>query len=108
MKRDDFLTMLQNKEKNTVVFFSATWCKPCQKVKPQILELSSQYDIDFVQLDFDADTDVYSLLKSRKQVSGVPSLLAYKKNNVTPIADFGISGSNLNEIECFFESTEFL
>ena len=108
MKREDFLTMLQKKENNTVVFFTATWCKPCQKVKSRVLELSGQYDIAFVQLDFDEDSDVYSLLKSKKQVNGVPSLLAYKKNNVSPIADFGISVSNINEIECFFESTEFL
>jgi len=108
MKREDFSNMLQKKEKNMVVFFTATWCKPCQKVKPRILELSSQYDIDFVQLDYDHDSDVYSLLKSKKQVNGVPSLLAYKKSNVSPIADFGISGSNSNEIDCFFESIEFL
>jgi hypothetical protein len=47
-------------------------------------------------------------LKSKKQMKGVPSLLAYKKNNISFNANLSISGTNKNEIDCFFDSLDFL
>ena len=108
MKRDDFFKLLETNQDVIVFFLTATWCVPCQTIKSYVLEKSSQYEITFIQLDADQDSDVYSLLKTKKQIKGVPSLLVYKKNNISFNANLSISGTNKNEIDCFFDSLDFL
>jgi hypothetical protein len=56
----------------------------------------------FIVIDIDICTDLYTALKSKKQIRGVPTLLAYKKDNVSLIADKSISGTNTKEIDAFF------
>lgn len=108
MKRDDFFKHLETKTTILVFFITATWCVPCQTIKSYVIEKASEYEIHFIQLDADNDSDVYSMLKTKKQVKGVPSLLAYKKDNHTVYANLAISGTNKNEIDCFFDSLDFL
>jgi thiol-disulfide isomerase/thioredoxin len=108
MKRDDFFKLLENNTSILVFFVTATWCVPCQTVKSYVIEKASEYDIHFIQLDADTDADVFSMFKSKKQIKGVPSLLAYKKGNLSISANLSISGTNKNEIDCFFDSLDFL
>jgi thiol-disulfide isomerase/thioredoxin len=108
MKREDFFKLLESNENVIVFFITATWCAPCQTIKSYVHEKSKEYEITFVQLDVDQDSDVCSMLKSKKQFKGVPSLLAYTKKNVSFNANLSISGTNKNEIDCFFESLDFL
>ena len=99
MKRNDFLNLLG--KDLVVVFFTSTDCVPCATIKPYVQEKLKHYTC--LQLDRNTDSDVYSALQSKKQVKGVPSLLAYAKGNVSLIANLSISGTNQNEIDCFFE-----
>ena len=41
-----------------IVMFTATWCKPCQGIKPYFDTLSSDYDSIFVKIDVDELDDV--------------------------------------------------
>lgn len=108
MLRDEFLDKLKENSSVFVVFISATWCNPCQVVKPYIMEKFKETEYDYICLDVDADADCYAALKSKKQFKGVPTLLGYIKGNHTLHADISISGTNINEIDCFFESLCFL
>jgi thiol-disulfide isomerase/thioredoxin len=106
MKRDEFLTHLG--KDIVLVFFTSTDCTPCKTIKPYVQEKLSSCPYVCLQLDRNIDADVYAALQSKKQVKGVPSLLAYAKDNRTLMANLSISGTNQNEIDCFFESLEYL
>lgn len=106
MKRQDFLNLLG--KEIVLVFFTSTDCAPCKIIKPYVQEKLASYPYVCLQLDRNVDADVYSALQTKKQVKGVPSLLAYAKGNTTFMANLSISGTNQNEIDCFFESLEYL
>ena len=106
MKRDDFLSILG--KEIILVFFTSTDCAPCKTIKPYVQEKLASCPYVCLQLDRTIDADVYAALQSKKQVKGVPSLLAYAKENRTLMANLSISGTNQNEIDCFFESLEYL
>ena len=106
MKRDDFLSILG--KEIILVFFTSTDCAPCKTIKPYVQEKLATCPYVCLQLDRTIDADVYAALQSKKQVKGVPSLLAYAKGNVSLMANLSISGTNQNEIDCFFESLEYL
>jgi len=72
------------------------------------MELFKTTEYEYICLDADADADCFSALKAKKQIKGVPSLLGYVKGNKSMVADICISGTNKNEIDCFFESLCFL
>ena len=42
-------------------------------------------------------------MKSKKMVKGVPTILAYKKENKTFASDISVSGSNKDELIKFFK-----
>ena len=106
MKRQDFLNLLG--KEIVLVFFTSTDCAPCKIIKPYVQEKLASSPYVCLQLDRTLDADVYSALQTKKQVKGVPSLLAYAKGNTTLMANLSISGTNQNEIDCFFESLEYL
>jgi thiol:disulfide interchange protein len=106
MKRDEFLEKLG--KDIVLVFFTSTDCKPCQTIKPYVQSKLETCPYLCLQLDRTVDADVYAALQSKKQVKGVPSLLAYAKENTSLLANLSISGTNQNEIDCFFESLEYI
>ena len=59
-------------------------------------------------LDVDTSSEIFASLKAKKQVRGVPTLLAYKQGNVSIISDTSISGTNKKDINSFFDSLDFL
>lgn len=87
-----------------VIKFGATWCGPCKKVETQIKQ--NMYKLpDTVQncvIDIDECFEIYAFFKSKRMVNGIPSLLAWKKGNISPIPDFVLSSSSSIEIENFF------
>jgi len=108
MLRDELLASIQANTSYIVIFITATWCVPCQTIKPYILEKLKETECAYLCLDVDADADCYAALKSKKQFKGVPTLLAYARGNSTWSANLSISGTNTNEIDCFFESLCYL
>jgi thiol-disulfide isomerase/thioredoxin len=39
--------------KPELLFFTAVWCDPCQKVKPVVSKLAKEYNVQFISVDFD-------------------------------------------------------
>jgi thiol-disulfide isomerase/thioredoxin len=71
-----------------VLDFTASWCKPCQKIKPRYKELAAEYPNHcFVMIDCDTHDDIMP----RCEVMGLPTFQVYmggeKKESITGISD---------------------
>jgi thioredoxin len=65
---------LVNSEKYVLVDFSAEWCGPCKRLKPQLEELSQHYsNCKFVKIDVDA----HSELAESHKVEAMPTIMFY-------------------------------
>ena len=103
--RDVFASMLLENKGTYIFYFTATWCKPCQSIKEYLKKKVAELpeDVQFVVVDIDVHFDLFSYLRSKKQLTGVPSFLAYRKGNTTFASDLYISGTNISQLDCFFE-----
>jgi len=109
----EFAETLQNNPGIFIVKFGAEWCKPCKMVDPLIKQRMSelvtrtspeiQAKIQCVVVDIDETLEVYSFLKTKKMVKGIPALLCWYAGNVNYIPDDSVLGADANEIEKFFE-----
>jgi thioredoxin 1 len=55
-----------------VVLFSASWCKPCQSLKPPLATIEAEYPkLTFVMIDVDKHPEV----ATKYSVRGVPTVL---------------------------------
>ncbi len=83
--REEFKEYLKNSEcETTIIKFGATWCKPCHTVAPILKKLNEEYKnvkYNYLDLDVDKCSDLYSFLKQKKMVNGIPVVLFYKKSN---------------------------
>ena len=67
-ENDDITSvLLENMEKKvlSLLYFTASWCGPCQKIKPFLKELSEslktsgEYNIEFYMIDIDNNEEDY-------------------------------------------------
>lgn len=103
--KPDFYNILE-KNKGILIFkFGAKWCKPCKKIKDHVdnFFLQTPSNITCFDIDIDNCDEVYSFLKQKRMVSGIPTLLCYKKNNIEYCPDDSFSGTNLLELTKFFK-----
>jgi thiol-disulfide isomerase/thioredoxin len=108
MNRDDYLKMIKANEGVLIFKFTATWCAPCNAIKSQVAKEVAVLPphIKFVEIDVDKHVDVYACMRSKKQVIGIPALLAYKRGNDTLYADYCVTGSNPLHISQFFQKVQ--
>ena len=111
---EKFKEQLTNMKKNEVLLvkFSAEWCKPCKKIKPFVDNMYNSFpdNIIIVEIDIDESLDLYMIFKSKKMLTGVPTLFAFhgditKENNLWYVPERSISGSNEEEILDFMNHT---
>lgn len=88
-----------------IVKLGATWCQPCKNIEPIVsswLNKLEHENIQRVVLDIDECIDLYGFLKKKRVVRGVPTLLAYYKENTHYIPDDMCFGSDEGENNAFF------
>lgn len=104
LSKDDFVNALQNNRGALVIKFGAEWCGPCKTIEPLVNYWMSQFPptIQGAIIDIDDNFEIYALLKSKKQVNGVPAILCYIKGNVTVIPDHIVVGTDVERINQFF------
>lgn len=108
MNRQDFYKELDRNDSILIVFVTGTNCVPCERAKPLVHDKMETVPYKMIKLDRDRDADIYAALRSKKQVKGVPTLLAYQAGNYTLNADVSISGANPSAIEEFFVQLDTL
>jgi thiol-disulfide isomerase/thioredoxin len=105
MNKDQFKQIIESKSQSVVFKLGATWCAPCIRAAPtiesEVAKLSDK--IKYYELDVDTSLDVYGMLKSKKMVSGIPSLLCYYEDNTSIWPDEAISTSKEEDICAFFK-----
>jgi thiol-disulfide isomerase/thioredoxin len=84
--RDDLKIFLKNTcVEITFIKFGASWCKPCHMIAPTIKTLNEQVKkanitINYFDLDIDQCIDLYSFMKQKKMIRGIPVIMCYKKS----------------------------
>jgi thiol-disulfide isomerase/thioredoxin len=103
--RKQFHDILKNNN-SFILKFGAEWCGPCKKIKTLFYDLVNTLPSDVLVGDIDVDHsfDIYAFLKSKKMVNGIPVILGYKRDNENYIPDASVTGTNINEINNFFET----
>tara|TARA_B100000900_G_scaffold369621_1_gene347605 strand:+ start:109 stop:450 length:342 start_codon:yes stop_codon:yes gene_type:complete len=107
--RNTFKEFISNTDKKIFVKLTASWCGPCQTVKPHIEkwfnDLTTDINIICIEIDIDESVDLYAMLKTKRLVSGIPTILYYNEENCSYIPDDSISGTNTTDIDRFFLSS---
>lgn len=76
---DNDISVLKDKKCLILFYFTATWCDPCQKIKPMIQKLSNGLDTNKVEV-YMVDIDENDELALELKVKAVPTFyLFYEK-----------------------------
>ena len=73
----DNIRTIINKENYLLFYFTATWCGPCQKIKPMILKLKEGLKSDNVKF-YIVDIDDNDELCEKCNVTSVPTFILFK------------------------------
>lgn len=93
-----------------IIKFGAEWCGPCNKIK----ETCENYfytinkhhkNIICIDIDVDETIELFTFLKTKKMVKGLPTILAYYGGNTEHwfIPNDSVSGADIQKIDDFFE-----
>ena len=102
--RQNFFDLLKVNPGLIIVKFGATWCKPCQAISP-VLEgffATSPPNVLCADIDVDESFDLYSFLKSKKMVNGIPVILMYKKGNLNCVPNDSVTVADPKALDAFF------
>ena len=103
--RDEFIELLKVNPGLVIVKLGATWCGPCKRIA-HIVEgffASSPSNVICADIDIDESFDLYSYLKSKRMVNGIPVMLCYKKGNTNYIPDDSVTGADPAALDLFFK-----
>lgn len=103
--RTDLAALLSINNTVVILKFGAKWCGPCKFIAKDVNEYMRRMPADMtcILVDIDESLDLYSYLKTKKVVNGVPVMLAYYAGNLNGCApDEVVIGTNMKEINLFF------
>jgi len=102
--RYHFSELLKSNPGLFIIKFGAEWCGPCKTINDGVKYCFERMpsSVQCAIIDIDQCFDIYSFLKSKKMVNGVPVLLSYKQGNITHIPDDIIIGADKKKINEFF------
>ena len=84
-----------DKEQYIIFYFTATWCKPCQSIYPDLLKLIEKIDknkILFYKIDIDENDN--NEICEKCNVTSVPTFLLFRNRSLITKS----SGANINNI----------
>ena len=105
--RDKFLAILKNMNPGIFILkLGAKWCGPCKKIAPIVDAFfgSSPNTVLCADIDIDECFNLYSFLKNKRMVNGVPTLLCYAKGNIGYTPNHMISGAEPEQLHSFFRT----
>ena len=109
---NDLYNLRKNLDNNDLIIikFTADWCMPCKSIanvcKEHVEKLPKS--ISFYEINIEESLELYMFLKNKKQVSGLPTLLAFNKLLDEDVhfylPKFSSVGGNTNNVNIFFDS----
>lgn len=103
--RNMYMTYIKENPGILVFKFGADWCGPCKQIEDDLEQHFANTPDNVICFDLNVDqcVDVYSFLKQRKQINGIPAILAYFKGNESFAPNLSHVGSNKVELKNFFD-----
>lgn len=101
----DFYSLINNLNYSaTVVFYTASWCGPCRRIKPFTKEIALKYtNIQFLEVDIDK----FEELPTVKEINNTPTFVIYQKGNITNDTVIGANRKELEKMIKKYSNTEF-
>lgn len=96
MNRSQIKDYIQSNTGKLVIIATAKWCEPCKKSKPFIEECLTQYNVNYLYIDYDEDDRSYLRIKS------IPTLLYFQNNELQECC----ISSQKRDIFSFFEKMQ--
>ena len=75
--RDSDISVLKGKKCLILMYFTATWCGPCQRIKPMIEALSEGISDEVLEI-YMVDLDENETLVSELKVRSVPTFYMFR------------------------------
>jgi thioredoxin 1 len=102
--KEDLLSILNKNPGLVVIKFGAEWCGPCKFINSEVHDWFEKMSDNVICYDLDVDKnfEIYAYLKTKKQVSSIPAILAWKKGNTMIGPDYSVVGANKEAIQRFF------
>jgi len=75
------ISVCKDKDCYLLFYFTATWCGPCQKIKPLLEKISEGADPDKLEV-YMIDIDENDNLASEFKIRSVPSFYLYKDKDL--------------------------
>ena len=86
--------------------FTAKWCGPCKTIDLYVMHIFEKLPAVTFQcanIDVDECPEIYSLMKNKRMVNGIPVIMCYRQGNLKYIPDDIVLGANISQINGFFE-----
>jgi thioredoxin-like negative regulator of GroEL len=104
--RDKFFAILKSMNPGLfIIKLGASWCGPCKQIAPVIdgFFATSPPNVLCADIDVDQCFNLYSFLKSKQMVNGIPAILCYHKGNENYIPNDIVTGADPKELHKFFK-----
>ena len=109
--RNEFLSIVTEPQdifpscKHLVIRFTSAWCHPCKKIEPIVNSYVDVFrtDVCYIEIDIDESSDIYSFLKTKRIISGIPTIFCYSypRSEIAYIPDKSFSGTNIGNLSTF-------
>jgi thiol-disulfide isomerase/thioredoxin len=105
LTRQDLFEALVNNKGLLIIKLGAEWCGPCRKIDFIVHENFNKMPLNAtcVIVDIDESIDLYAFFKTKKMVTGIPSVLAYEEGNMQFAPDEVHIGSDKVGLQMFFK-----
>jgi thiol-disulfide isomerase/thioredoxin len=74
---DNDISVLKEKTCYLLLYFTASWCGPCQRIKPLLYKLSEGFKEEILEI-YMVDIDANEELSGELQVKSVPTFYLFK------------------------------
>ena len=104
--REILLDLIKKNPSHIVIKLGAEWCNPCKRIEKNVHDFFTRCPSNVICCDIDIDDnfDIYAFLKTKRMVSGIPTVLVYSKGNESFVPDHIHSGSDVKTFESFASS----